>query len=188
MRCAWFPLVSVAASHDITSRCHPRATEDHSGRPKRRPRAAQSPPGVAQGPPEGPLEGPKTTKNAVLSTMFGFSAKRDFGAVKSAPRAAHRGPGGPRSRPRREPFWSDVGPSWEHFGPNFDRVQQHLRGNLLLHLRGAWAEPRRTAQRRSRKSCRQKRSKKSSKPPAGQMCRAHVPLAVVVDLRRSNGQ
>ena len=30
-------------------------------------------------------------------------------------------------------------------------------------------------------------TKKSSKPPAGQMCRAHVPLAVVVDLRRSNG-
>ena len=87
----------------------------------------------------------------------------------------------------QEPFWSDFGPAGERFGPNFDRCQQHLRGNLLLHLRGAWAEPRRTAQRRSRKSCRKKLSKKSSKPSAGQMCRAHVPLAVVVDLRRSNG-
>ena len=75
----------------------------------------------------------------------------------------------------------------DHSGPNFDRCQQHLRGNLPLHLGGAWAEPRRTAQRRSRKSCPKKLSKKSSKPPAGQMCRAHVPLAVVVDLRRSNG-
>ena len=107
-------------------------------------------------------------------------------AVKSAPERPQERPLEPKGL--QQPFWSDVKPSGDHFEPNFDRCQQHLRGNLLLHLRGAWAKPRRTAQRRSRKSCRKKLSKKSSKPPAGQMCRAHVPLAVVEDLRRSNGQ
>ena len=76
-------------------------------------------------------------------------------APHKRPKSAQEVPGGPRDpQALQEPFWSDFGAAGERFGPNFDRCQQHLRGNLLLHLRGAWAEPRRTAQRRSRTSCR----------------------------------
>ena len=53
---------------------------------------------------------------------------------------------------------------------NFDRCQQHLRGNLLLHLRGAWAEPRRTAQRRSKK----KLSNKAFRKVCQAICRPDV--------------
>ena len=129
----WVPLSSATASHDITSRCHPRATEDHLGRPKRRPRAAQSPPGVAQGPPEGPLESPKTTKRDLALQE---PPRRAPGHPGRAPRSPQERPGGSPPAGLQERFWSDFGPSGEHFGPNFDRCQQHLRGNLLLHRRG----------------------------------------------------
>ena len=148
--------------------------------------------------PPGPSRGPARRVKSVYVSLLGRSkaAKVNFwdapglsGRQESGPREAPGEATGAQGPPTglQEPFWSDFGPAGERFGPNFDRCQQHLRGNLL-YLRGAWAEPRRTAQRRSRKSCRKKLSRKSSKPPAGQMCRAHVPLAVVVDLRRSNGQ
>ena len=69
------------------------------------PQSGPEPPGVAQGPSEGPLEGLKTTKNAVLSTIFGFSAKRDFRALK-APRRAPERPKGRASKSQFEAFWT----------------------------------------------------------------------------------
>ena len=47
--------------------------------------------------------GIKNNQNAVLSTISGFLAQRDFGAVRNAPRGAREGPRAPRGPPRRAP-------------------------------------------------------------------------------------
>ena len=96
----------------------PRATLGQSqGPPQKHPRAAwagpratQETPRRPQGPlwaghetPRGVWESPpgvKKQKNAVLSTISGFSAHCDFGAVQSAPRGAREVPRAPRGPPR----------------------------------------------------------------------------------------
>ena len=133
----WVPLSSVAASHDITSRCHPRATEDHLGRPKRRPRANPEPSRGGPGAPRRPLERPggrKTPQKRYTvddvwlfgKTRLRSRKERSKSRPGRHPRGPRRLPGRPKSAPgggSSRPFWIDFGPSVDHFGPNFDRCQ-----------------------------------------------------------------
>ena len=149
------------------------------------------------------LGSPKTMKNLVLSTMFGFSAKRDFRAFKSAPRAAQesaprapRRPKGHHERPQ-EPK-GHLQASKSHFGANLD-----FPGSMLDPISTDSAASSRQCSSPSSRGLgratqhgptevQEKLSKRAFQkvfqPTCRPMCRAHVPLAVVVDLRRSNGQ
>ena len=53
----------------------------------------------AQEAPAGLPEPQKASKNAILSTNFGFWAESDFGAAQRIPRAAQEAPRAPREAP-----------------------------------------------------------------------------------------